>query len=128
MPPEYEAKVMRAIKEAAWRQWVGRGSSMMHLVSGESSDYQLGNLCRPGLSHGLTCEEECPRVTVRDRSSPRLWPAKGPASSFCTVFVLVWAGTSVTGSAACPMARREAASALSSGWPADAHEVETEPG
>ena len=34
--------------------------------------YQLGNLCRPGLSHGLTCGAECPRVTVRDRSSPGL--------------------------------------------------------
>jgi hypothetical protein len=38
----------------------------------QNSDYQLGNLCRPGLSHGLTCGAGCPRVTVRDRSSPGL--------------------------------------------------------
>ena len=36
------------------------------------SRYQLGNLCRPGLSHGLTCGTGCPRVTVRDPSSPGL--------------------------------------------------------
>jgi hypothetical protein len=36
------------------------------------SHYQLGNLRHAGLSHGLTCEEGCPRVTVRDRSSPGL--------------------------------------------------------
>ena len=35
-------------------------------------DYQLGNLCRSGLSHGLTCGAGCPRVAVRDRSLPRL--------------------------------------------------------
>jgi hypothetical protein len=34
--------------------------------------YQLGNLRRPGLSHGLTCGTRCPRVIVRDRSSPTL--------------------------------------------------------
>jgi len=33
---------------------------------------QLGKQCRPGLSHGLTCEAGCPRVTVRDPSSPGL--------------------------------------------------------
>ena len=31
-----------------------------------------------GLSHGLTCEAGYPRVTVRDRSSPRLMAADGP--------------------------------------------------
>ena len=34
--------------------------------------YQLGNLCRPGPSCGLTCGAGCPWVTVRDRSSPGL--------------------------------------------------------
>jgi len=32
--------------------------------------YQLGNLCRPGLSHSLTCNAGCPRVTVRAPSLP----------------------------------------------------------
>ena len=30
-------------------------------------NYQLGNLCRPGLSCGLTCGKGCPIVTVSDR-------------------------------------------------------------
>ena len=34
--------------------------------------YQLGKQCRPGLSHGLTYGAGCPRVTVRDPSSPGL--------------------------------------------------------
>ncbi len=53
---------------------------------GDLADYQLGNLCRPGLSHGLTCGAGCPRVTVRDRSSPGVngplmarWTAVRPA-------------------------------------------------
>jgi hypothetical protein len=41
----------------------------------------------PGLLGGLTCEAGCPRVTVRDRSSPglmaRQWPGDpGRASSW----------------------------------------------
>jgi hypothetical protein len=46
-------------------------------------DYQLGNLCRPGLPHGLTCSAGCPRVTVSDRERPpvtglmaRQWPGE----------------------------------------------------
>jgi hypothetical protein len=41
-------------------------------VTESNPHYQLGNLCDPGLSHGLTCEQSCPWVTVRDRSSPGL--------------------------------------------------------
>jgi hypothetical protein len=41
-------------------------------VTGIEPHYQLGNLCRPGLSHGLTCGTGHPRVTVRDSSSPGL--------------------------------------------------------
>jgi hypothetical protein len=47
----------------------GNGHGLWQLAE---LDYQLGNLCRPGLSHGLTCGAGYPRVTVRDRSSPRL--------------------------------------------------------
>ena len=35
-------------------------------------NYQLGNLCRPGLSHGLTCRAGWPRVSVRDPLLPGL--------------------------------------------------------
>jgi hypothetical protein len=35
-------------------------------------DYQLGKLCRPGMSQGLTCGTDCPGVTVRDPSSLEL--------------------------------------------------------
>src|SRR6185312_5178495 len=42
--------------------------------------YQLGNLYSPVLSHGLTCGAECPQMTVRDGSSPRLMAANSPAN------------------------------------------------
>ncbi len=32
--------------------------------AGRNSRYQLGNLCRTGLSHVLTCEAFCPLVIV----------------------------------------------------------------
>ena len=44
------------------------------------SRYQLGNLYRPGLPHGLTCGAGCARVAVRDRSSPGLMATNGPAN------------------------------------------------
>src|ERR1019366_6183542 len=66
--------------------WVGKRFPWLQA----SPRRQLGNLYRPGLSHGLTCGEGCPGVTVRHRSLPRLMarrtvvrpaPMAGPCSS-----------------------------------------------
>jgi hypothetical protein len=49
------------------------GGQVLSEQAGKSNLHcQLGNLCRPSLSHGLTCGAGYPRVTARDRSSPGL--------------------------------------------------------
>jgi len=47
-------------------------TSLRDKMIASNPHYQLGNQHRPGLSCGLTCGSGCPRVTVRDPSSPGL--------------------------------------------------------
>jgi hypothetical protein len=52
--------------------WWGLRTFRPHVDRPIPPHCQLGKLCRPGLSHSLTCEAGYPRVTVRDPSSPGL--------------------------------------------------------
>jgi hypothetical protein len=49
-----------------------RFRALVLLATFANPHYQLGNLYCPGQPHSLTCGTGCPRLTVRDRSSPGL--------------------------------------------------------